>query len=63
MAFMNARAMVFSKSHRVGKSFRAGSTKIDFFLGVALAWLYLPQKARRGRFNAPPRLQLKEANQ
>ena len=52
VAFKNARTMVFSKSGGACKSFRLGPKNHNFFLGgVALAHIYLHQKARMGRFN------------
>ena len=33
VAFKNARAIVFSKSGRAGRSFRSGPDNLDFFVG------------------------------
>ena len=52
-AFKNARTMVFSKSGGPGTNFQSGPENLHFFLGTAPAHIYLPRKARKGRFNVP----------
>ena len=52
-AFKNARMMVFLKSGGPGTSFQSGPKELDFVLGAAPTPIYLPRKARRGRFNVP----------
>ena len=44
----------FSKAEKVGIRFQASPENLEFFLGVALAHIYVSQKARKGWFNAPP---------
>ena len=51
--FKNARAMVFSKSDGVDKSFWSGLENLDFLMGVALVHIYLPEKLIWGGLTLP----------
>jgi hypothetical protein len=46
--------MVFPKSGETDINFQSGPKNIDFFMGVAPARIYLPQKARMERLNFCP---------
>ena len=44
---LNVLQWFFSKSDGAGRRFRSGLENLDFFLGAALARIYLPRKAYR----------------